>query len=191
MQRFTRSCAKHNGDFPHSNRVSLPLRERRSRRRALGNACGDFLHFRVNVPIRGQKFTVTQLIRLAVELRHRPSCLANQQDARRSVPGMQTELPKALKPAAGDRREVKCRRAVAPHSMRPQREVPVVVNIRDSALRFMLGKPVPSRLVASFSIAETWIFLLIQVRAFTFGGCEQFPAHGLINDPGDKLSGFL
>ena len=55
-----------------------------------------------------------------------------------AVSQAQPELPERLEAAAGDRAEIKRRRTVASHAVRPQREFPVVTHV--DTIAPMLGR---------------------------------------------------
>src|SRR3977135_3071731 len=97
---------------------------------------------------------------------------------------MQAELPKSFESATSNRRKVHRRRSVTPNPVRPQREIPVEMDVR--ILRsFYARKPghqEDRREIFNRSNAD---FLLIEVCALSFSSRKQFPAHRLINDPGD------
>ena len=188
MQRLTESCAKRHAELfgPKRPVADLPFEAGLLQRWASGssfsNAGRNILHFGVNPAIRSQQFPVPKLVGLPVELRHGASRFLDQQDSSSRVPGMQAEFPEAFKAAAGHGSQIESSRAVPPHSVGTQSEIPIVMNIGVLS-PFDAWKSGHQQTRRERFDRRNVNFLLIQVGALTFGSGEEFSADRVENDP--------
>jgi len=83
----------------------------------------------MHAPIGGQRLTARNLEWTAREICHAPSGLFYKKDAGRSVPGIQIELPKTVKPARRHIAQIERRRASSPHAVRAECELMIKINV--------------------------------------------------------------
>src|SRR5260370_33050300 len=99
----------------------------------LRNRKRDFAHFFMNQRIRRENHRGAKSIRTALKITDRATSLLYQENSRSGVPRLESKFPKAVEAPGGDAREIQCSGPVAAHSVRPQRKIVVVMNVRVGA----------------------------------------------------------
>src|SRR5579872_1707138 len=84
---------------------------------------------RLNLAVRRENLFARDAVVFAGKIRYTAAGLFNQQDACRSIPRVEIELPKGLHPAGGDIGQIERGRAGAAHAVRAQGKFLVKVNV--------------------------------------------------------------
>src|ERR1700722_3264453 len=130
----------------------------------------DFLKFMeqrvMHQPVRGQRLAAVQLKRRAVKTADVASGFFHNQNARRCVPRIEIELPKAIEATTGDVAQVERGRTGAANSVRAQRDLVVEVNV-GILVAFVAGKSGRDQALFQLRGLRDADGLPVQVRAFS------------------------
>jgi len=108
------------------------------------------------------------------------ACFLNEKHARGGVPTLQTKFPKTVEAPCGDTGEVESCGPIAPHAVRTQGEVIVVVNIR-AGLTFVHGESGAEKARRERRNFGNLDLLSIKRSAFAAGCREKFLVNWIVD----------
>src|SRR5258708_40274342 len=134
-----------------------------------------------------ENYWATKRVRMAVKTAARASCLLHQQKSRGCIPRLQPKFPKAIEASCRNAGKVQSSGAVAPHSMRAQGEVVIIMNVRIGAA-LVHGKSGAKQAGGKSLDLGYRDFLAVQRCAFAARRCEKFIINWIVNNACDNRS---
>src|SRR3954470_5018980 len=141
----------------------------------------------MNQPVGSQDLAAGELERATVHVGYDSSRLFDQQDAGGGVPGIEIEFPKSFHPAGGNAAQIESRGAGAAHSMRAQRDLVVVVDVR-ALVALVAGEAGGDQALNQLLRLRDANSFSVQRRAGAALGGEELVACGIEDHAGNALT---